>query len=58
MKRSILVLLSSVLLCSSLLVNAETTSEGKTGAGIEFSQKKIISTPRDPRDPSKPFPGK
>lgn len=58
MKRSVLVLLSSVLLCSSLLVNAETISEGKTRSGIEFSQKKIVSVPRDPRDPSKPFPGK
>ncbi len=58
MKRSILALFSSALLCSTLLVNAETVSQEETGAGVEFSQQKIVTTPRDPKDPSKPFPGR
>lgn len=58
LKKITLVALSFVFLSGTVLANADTTSEGLTGTGIEFSQKKIVGMPRDPKDPSKPFPGK
>ncbi|GAB2023431.1 hypothetical protein RyT2_25070 [Pseudolactococcus yaeyamensis] len=59
MKKTILVVLSSMLLSSSaLLVNADTSVERATESGVEFTQEKIVGVPRDPKDPSKPFPGK
>jgi hypothetical protein len=57
-KKSILVVLSSVLLCSPLLVNADTVDEASTKSGVTFTQEKLVGVPRDPKDPSKPFPGK
>lgn len=58
MKKTILIVLSFVLLSGTLLVHADTVSKESTESGIEFTQKKLIGTPRDPRDPSQPFQGK
>ena len=57
-KKTVLIVLSSALLSGTLLVNADVVSEESTEIGMEFTQKKLIGTPRDPKDPSKPFQGK
>ena len=58
MKKTILVVLSSMLLSGSLLANADAISQETTETGIVFTQKKVVSSPRNPKDPREPFIGK
>ena len=58
MKKIILVVLSSMLLSGSLLANADAISQETTETGIVFTQKKVVSSPRNPKDPREPFIGK
>ncbi|GHU36602.1 hypothetical protein FACS1894192_03530 [Bacilli bacterium] len=58
MKKTVLFALGPVLMSGTLLVNANTADERENVAGMEFTQEKLIGIPRDPKDPSKPFPGK
>lgn len=60
MKKKIFVVLSSALLSSTLVVNADTAKQAssETSSGITFTQEKLVGVPRDPKDPSKAFQGR